>query len=571
MDTAASHLATSNLPDSLHDSTSGSSGARRRLMAWAMALLLVPIAQGALWAQQGPDNGQSTPDQQQGYPQPGSNQPAYGQQGNSQAQPYGQPPYGKPSPAQGQPVPPQDYGQNSGQAYGQTYEQGSEQRQPLNAQALEQLVAPIALYPDKLVAQVLTAATYPAQVSDAEQWLRSQGNASSDEIVMGADAQPWDPSVKALTAFPQVLAQMDQNQRWTTDLGNAYYNQPQDVLEAVQAMRQRAQAAGNLRSTPQETVNYDQGNIVLAPVNPQVVYVPSYNPWAVYGQPVTPYPGFSLLGALGSFFGSSVRFGLGMAMTAFSHSPWGWLGWGLNWLTQSVLFHDSNYFSHSNTVADWGLPHGGPRYFSRFSRGSGFASWSNGPYRTRSGYGWSGRESPANRSREFSRTPERDARSWNRPGQTYSRAYPSAGANYGRTSRDAYNRFQPTNRQEGGRSGYGSGFNNRPAENRYAENFGNRAGYGNSMRSYQSPSRNSRADSGKQSSRGFKNGGFKGNGFAESSGKHAHFGGGHERAPKTKSFASAKSFGGGKSFSRGHSGGGGHSGGHGHGGGKHHG
>src|SRR6202050_2157261 len=183
---------------------------------------------------------------------------------------------------------------------------GSAAIEPLGAQQLQQLVAPIALYPDTLVAQVLTAATYPAQVADADRWRRTQGYASSDQIAAGADAQSWDPSVKALTAFPQVLEQMNYNLQWTTQLGNAYYNQPQDVLEAVQGMRQRAQAAGNLRSTPQETVNYDQGNIVLAPVSPQVMYVPVYNPWAVYGQPVAPYPGFSLLGALGSFIGSSV-------------------------------------------------------------------------------------------------------------------------------------------------------------------------------------------------------------------------------------------------------------------------
>ncbi len=112
--------------------------------------------------------------------------------------------------------------------------------------------------------------------------------------------------MKALTAFPQVLAEMDRNMRWTTDLGNAYYNQPQDILQAVQVMRQRAQAAGNLQNTPQETVSYDQGNIEVAPANPQVVYVPAYNPWAVYGQPVSPYPGFSLLGAIGSFVGAAL-------------------------------------------------------------------------------------------------------------------------------------------------------------------------------------------------------------------------------------------------------------------------
>ena len=153
---------------------------------------------------------------------------------------------------------------------------------------------------------------------------------------------------------------MDQNLHWTSDLGNAYYNQPQDVLEAVQEMRQRARAAGNLQSTPQEAVNYDQGNIVLAPANPQVVYVPSYDPWGVYGEPVSPYPGFSTLDAVGSFFASALgssalRFGAGVAISAFTQAPWGWLGWGLNWLTQSVLFNQSDYFRIARLwpIGDW--------------------------------------------------------------------------------------------------------------------------------------------------------------------------------------------------------------------------
>src|ERR1039458_2607218 len=123
----------------------------------------------------------------------------------------------------------------------------------------------------------------PHQVQDADRWLQAQGNASPYQIAGGADVQNWDPSVKALTAFPQVLEEMDRNIQWTAALGNAYYNQPQDVLEAVQVLRQRAQAAGNLQSSPQEQVSYDQGAIELAPPSPQVVYVPAYNPWTVYG------------------------------------------------------------------------------------------------------------------------------------------------------------------------------------------------------------------------------------------------------------------------------------------------
>ncbi|MGA9390084.1 MAG: DUF3300 domain-containing protein [Candidatus Sulfotelmatobacter sp.] len=524
------------------------------------------------------DSGQYAPDQQ-----------GYDQQGNQLPQSYGQRQYDG-SPSYSQPSP------DSGPA-----PQGYGQAQPLSAQDLEQLVAPIALYPDSLVAQILTASTYPEQVADAHQWRRSQGYASSDQIAAGADAQFWDPSVKALTAFPQVLSQMDQNLHWTSELGEAYYNQPQDVLQAVQVMRQRAQAAGTLRSTPQEVVSYDQGNIVLAPVNPQVVYVPAYNPWVVYGQPVSPYPGFSLLGALGSFFGSSpLQFGLGIAMTAFSHTPFGLLAWGLNWLTQSVLFHGSDYYSHSATVADWGLPHGGPRAW----HGRQTANWSNRSYRPgqpgsgygRAGSGYSGSYNGRS-SLGFAATHDR-AYTANRAGVAarYNRGHQTTGAGYTRNSREAYNSFRPavgrspygsqqfrSPQSQYGRSAYGgSGFNgsgfsnNRSINNRSVDNHGSRVGsaYSNSMRAYRAPGSGfQRSDFGKRSSgsfkgSGLKSGGLKSSGFAESSGKRSrsggfHFGGGKEpKAPKHS--------GGGKSFSaRSH--GGGHSGGHSHGGSRHHG
>jgi hypothetical protein len=301
---AQKHLLTSRVAmfsRLLFDSPRDSSGAGtagdvartlRRLVAMGMALLLlVPLVAEELFAQQAPYSGPYAPYQQSGYGQQGYVPP----QPYVQPQPYAPQPYAQPYPQQYYPA--------SGQAYPQQgYGQAQPVAQPRNAQQLEQLVAPIALYPDTLVAQMLTAATYPLQVVDADRWRQAQGNAYADQIAGGADVRPWDPSVKALTAFPQVLSEMDDNLQWAAALGNAYYNQPQDILQAVQVWRQRAQAAGNLQSGPQEAVSDNQGNIVLGPVNPQVVYVPAYDPWTVYGQPVSPYPGFSLLGALGSFF-----------------------------------------------------------------------------------------------------------------------------------------------------------------------------------------------------------------------------------------------------------------------------
>ena len=339
---------------------------QRRRLLMGLALFLLPLSQAELVAQQAPPFGQSwSHSDSYGTYAP---EPGYGQQGYRQPQPYPQQAY------QSQPY--------------SSFDQGYQQTggQPLGAEQLEQLVAPIALYPDVLLAQVLTASTYPDQVRYVDQWCRAHSNAPAEEIAAGADEKNWDPSLKALTAFPQVLAQMARNLPWTSDLGNAYYNQPQDVLGAVQALRQRAQAAGNLQSTPQEAVNYDRGNIELAPPNPDVVQVPSYDPWNVYGRSVSPYPGFSLFGVLGQFLGSSpVSYGLGTLMTVFNHTPWGWLSWGLSWLTQSVLFQNNQYYSHSATVADWGLPHGGPRSFRGYQT-AGFMHPGR-PQGTRNGFG----------------------------------------------------------------------------------------------------------------------------------------------------------------------------------------
>src|SRR5579859_6934230 len=145
---------------------------------------------------------------------------------------------------------------------------------PLDAVGLDQLVAPIALYPDSLVAQILTAATYPQQVTDANNWSRQAGGLPPEERAYEANGMPWDPSVKALTAFPSVLDNMARNYNWMESLGNAYYNQPGDVMNAIQAARVQARQAGYLRTTPQQRVYYSDEQILIAPVNPEIVFVP---------------------------------------------------------------------------------------------------------------------------------------------------------------------------------------------------------------------------------------------------------------------------------------------------------
>src|SRR5579872_2610559 len=209
---------------------------RQKNAMWQLRGLLAPavVALFLLLLEPGKVCAQQTAPGDPGWAQ--NDQYAPNQQSEEQSD-YGQQPEGqRPYPDSDPTYPQQGYGQAPAPA------------QPLNPAQLEQLVAPIALYPDPLVAQVLAASTYPGQVADADHWREMQGYASPEQIAAAADAQNWDPSVKGLTAFPRVLAQMDRNLQWTSALGNAYYNQPQDVLEAVQVMRGRARTAGTLRS-----------------------------------------------------------------------------------------------------------------------------------------------------------------------------------------------------------------------------------------------------------------------------------------------------------------------------------
>jgi hypothetical protein len=331
-----------------------------------------------------------TEPQAQPQPQQPDQQPQYAPQ-YSAPQYVPQQPYAPQQPY----VPPQPYpDQQPGSAQEQPYAQPDQSQQAapapaLSAEDLEQLLAPVALYPDSLLAQVLAASTYPAQVAVADQWvqqMRAAGYSSPDQIAAGANAQTnWDPSIKALTAFPDVLDLMNHDLEWTSNLGNAYYNQPQDVMQTVQVLRDRAEQAGNLQSTPQEEVQNDQGYVELAPTNPQVVYVPTYNPWGVYGAPIAPYPGFSFCGALGNFFGGlPIQYGLSFALGAFDRMPFGWLAWGFDWLGHALLFEHAGYYTHSRQVADWGLPRGGPRaYYGRGENGGTRADQfrANGQYR----------------------------------------------------------------------------------------------------------------------------------------------------------------------------------------------
>ncbi len=224
---------------------------------------------------------------------------------------------------------------------------------PQNPEQLQRLVAPIALYPDSLVAQILAASTFPDQVVEADRWLQANPDLKGEALGKAVDQQPWDPSVKALTAFPSVLGNMDKNLSWTSTLGDAYYNQQQDVMDAVQAMRRKAQATGNLKSTPQQVVT-DQGpEVDIQPADPNVVYVPAYDPWLVYGYPIVAWPGWYPYPGIW-FGGPYLSFGLGFGIGWFGGFGWGWGHWGFDWRNHYVMFNHGRYFSQSRTFYNRG-------------------------------------------------------------------------------------------------------------------------------------------------------------------------------------------------------------------------
>jgi uncharacterized membrane protein YgcG len=232
---------------------------------------------------------------------------------------------------------------------------------PQTAAGLDALVAPIALYPDSLVAQILGAATFPDQVAIADYWVQQNKNLTGSALGAAVDKQTWDASVKALVQFPDVLDNMAKNLAWTSSLGQAFHDQQADVMTAVQVMRQKAQAAGNLKSTPQIQVRQPAAQtIVIQPANPQVVYVPQYNPAVVYGVPyVVPYytpPPLAYVGA-GISFGVGIGIGLGIggAFGCFGCGyPWGWgawnVGWGGGWGGGggTVIFNHNTYISNTS-------------------------------------------------------------------------------------------------------------------------------------------------------------------------------------------------------------------------------
>jgi hypothetical protein len=402
-------------------------------------------------------------------------------------------PLSMPASAQQQVPPPPPPDQQQGPPPGQQ-DQGPPPQAwtALSPDQLNELVAPIALYPDSLVAQVLAAATYPEQVADADHFVQDNQGVPPGQLAQMADGQPWDPSVKALTAFPSVLANMDRNLDWTTQLGNAYYNQPQDVMDAVQAMRQQAYQRGDLRTTPQEVVQYEPTGIVIAPANPDVVYVPYYDPWAVWGfrpwyawyAPPRP-PGLFFVGGL------ALGFGIGVVLTAWRPWGWGWGHWGFAWGPHPyVMYNHYTYVSRSVTVINRGHygyfdRHPGAREFNRqyahnydaaYHRGQvagynhGFEQHQAAAYNRgqANGYNRGYNQGVRNTYRAPVARPE-NRQNYNRPTQNYNRPqqnYNRPAQNYNRPQQN-YNRSQPQRQ-------------NRPQPQRQSRPSGNSRPHGNS-------------------------------------------------------------------------------------------
>jgi hypothetical protein len=321
------------------------------------------------------------------------------------------------------PPSPRDQDTYQGQAQAPPPPAAPNQRQytSLPPEQLNKLVAPIALYPDALVAQILAASAYLTQIVEANRMAQENPGLKGHDLAEEVDRQDWDPSVKSLVEFPTVLANLDKDLSWTSELGEAYQSQPDDVMQAIQSMRHKAYDAGNLRSTPQERV-YEQGpNVDIQPADPDVVYVPSYNPAYVYGYPVGLWPGFSPWWGFG---GPRISFGFGFPILPFVGFGWGWHGWGIGWGFHGGVFFGGHpwayrgrgFYNHAAFV------HGNYRGFSSArggfgargyagrdgrgfgsAAGRGYASTSRGYAGASHGFAGSNRGAAVNRGAEGNR------------------------------------------------------------------------------------------------------------------------------------------------------------------------
>ena len=213
---------------------------------------------------------------------------------------------------------------------------------------LDSLVAPIALYPDPLLAQVLAASTYPLELMQLHQWLQKNAGLKDKALADAVTQQPWDASIQAMAALPDVVKRLVDDIQWTTDLGNSFLAQQADVMDAVQRMRAKAKETGNLQSTEQQTVETrvveNEQVIVIEQASPDVVYVPAYDPYAVWGAPLYPYPPIYYPSYVA---GAAISFGVGVAIGAAWGGGW---GWGCGWGDRDITINNNNNFNRNANI-----------------------------------------------------------------------------------------------------------------------------------------------------------------------------------------------------------------------------
>jgi hypothetical protein len=346
---------------------------------------------------------------------------------------------------------------------------------------LDTLVAPVALYPDALLSQVLVAATYPLEIAQAGQWLQQNRNLQGSQLVEAARKQNWDPSIQALVVFPDVLSRLNADIRWTTNLGNAFLAQQADVMNAVQRLRAEAKATGKLRSNTQETVTVekqgDQSVIVIQPANPEVVYVPYYNPEYIWGPPrYGYYPAWDY-----PYFGFGFGFGPGIYIGGFFGGlVWGGWGWGPNWYHCSI--YQNHYFFNHYGYGGYGHGYGGYGY-------RGGSVWSHDPGH-RMGVHYSNRA--LNQRYGGGSMAHGQSNGWRYGGQSYAARQYNSAPRSGMARTGGWQRFsQSGSTSQGGQHGYRS-TSTYTGNNGYRQNpsAGRSDGGTHSMSGYRSNSSN---------------------------------------------------------------------------------
>jgi Protein of unknown function (DUF3300) len=387
------------------------------------------------------------------------------------------------------------------------------QRTSLTPQQMDNLVAPLALYPDPLLSQVLVASTYPLELVQANQWLAQNRQLTGTSLTDAAKQQNWDPSVQAMVAFPDVLTRMNQDVRWTTDLGNAFLGQQADVMSAVQRLRARAQANGKLQTTPQETVTTQtqdgQTAIAIQPADPQVIYVPTYDPTYVWGAPAYGYYPSLFYPSYGFGFGFGIPFG-GLYV---GWGGWGGWGWGPNWFGRSI-YVNGGFFNH---------------YGYRYGGGYGY----------RGGAGFAGNRAWAHDSAHSPRVG--GTAGYSRSYSTAAGSRASAGGGYrGGAAGGASQGYRGGSAASGYRGGATASSANRGYAGQGAARSNSYAGsvqrsYSAPSRSYSAPAQRSYSGGGSQRSysapshmsSGGGGGGFHGGGGGHAGGGGGSHGGGH--------------------------------------------